>query len=278
MLSDDIHAFIKFVSQVYSLDGQSPAYDSKRLPSVHLFRKPNPKGLIIYLYGVTPKECLSETIKRMYHVSQISDYDVLVPEYPGYGSRPSDKWSFYQIVSEICNLVRFHHHKYDQLILHGMSLGAMIAAMVASRVHTILNAIVLHVPYHDTRYLAIINANIRLPGDMTQLLRHIKTPLAVITARKDPLIPSWHADKILHGAGSRKKIKVVLEDSGHTPHPYWEAYDSIFLRTLKRLMGESMQPLPNLSSQWDQGWVGHLTGGLARLMGDRQVKVALTPP
>lgn len=190
------------------------------------------KGLVCFLHGN------AELIDDALHEARewnARGFDVLLPEYRGYGRTPGSP-SQAAIVHDVVGAVEFimtkgeRDRRYEGLILHGRSLGTGVAAQVAVGQGERLKAMVLESPFLSVASFAwsygVPPALVTNPFRTDEALPRIDAPVLILHARGDEIVPISHGRELATASGAT----LVELDGSHNSglshqREYWRAID-----------------------------------------------------
>jgi alpha-beta hydrolase superfamily lysophospholipase len=190
------------------------------------------KGLVCFLHGN------AELIDDALHEARewnARGFDVLLPEYRGYGRTPGSP-SQAAIVHDVVGAVEFimtkgePDRRYEGLILHGRSLGTGVAAQVAVGQGGRLKAMVLESPFLSVASFAwsygVPPALVTNPFRTDEALPRIDAPVLILHARGDEIVPISHGRELATASGAT----LVELDGSHNSglshqREYWRAID-----------------------------------------------------
>jgi alpha-beta hydrolase superfamily lysophospholipase len=202
-----------------------------------------PRGLVVFTHGN------AELIDHALHEAEAwtqRGYDMLLPEYRGYG-RTHGTPSETRIVADVLAHLdaELAANRARPIVLHGRSLGTGVAAQVAARIAernddartpTPVAALILESPFTS---IASFAAGYGAPGFIVRnpfrtdhVLPDLACPILMLHAREDEVVPIAHARAL----GALQPCAVLVElDGSHnsglsTDAAYWSAID--------RLIGE----------------------------------------
>ena len=186
------------------------------------------KGLVCFLHGN------AELIDDALHEARewnVRGYDVLLPEYRGYGRTPGSP-SQAAIVMDVTDAIDFIVAKgeHDRLILHGRSLGTGVAAQVAVGQGERLKAMVLESPFLSVASFAwsygVPPVLVTNPFRTDEALPRVDAPVLILHARGDEIVPISHGRELATAKGAT----LVELDGSHNSGlsfqlDYWRAID-----------------------------------------------------
>jgi uncharacterized protein len=209
------------------------AHDGVTLNAI-LFKAEQPaKGLILYFHGN------ADNLQRwgQYAVDLTTQgYDVLMPEYRGYGKstgKPGE-FDFYQDAATVLHWAEAHL-TYSRLILYGRSLGSAVAANLAMTAHPDL--LILETPFDDL--YGVVYPPIKpmlsfLPLHSTfsnsTFLKKVKCKKVIIHGTDDWVVPLSAALR-LKALLTQEDVFVVIEAGSHKDLRSFDEYHEV-LRTV----------------------------------------------
>lgn len=190
------------------------------------------KGLVCFLHGN------AELIDDALHEARewnARGFDVLLPEYRGYGRTPGapSEAAIVRDVRDAIDVVMAKgedDRRHDGLILHGRSLGTGVAAQVAVGQGERLKAIVLESPFLSVASFAwsygVPPALVTNPFRTDEALPRIGAPVLILHARGDEIVPISHGRDLATATGAT----LVELDGSHNSglsrqREYWRAID-----------------------------------------------------
>lgn len=213
-----------------------PAYDGTILHALW-FKAENPQGVILYFHGNAGSLDGWGQVARVYTELK---YDVLIPDYRGFGKSEGKIFSEEQMYQDAQSMYTFLRKSYqeNEIIVIGYSIGTGIATWLSA--HHPVFALILETPYYKLRHLM----KMKLPFIPTFLLKYrfdnalhlqnCEAPVLIIHGKNDDLIP--HSSSLLLKKYLKEKDQfVLLEDQGHngiTWHPRYTEHLAGFLRTI----------------------------------------------
>jgi hypothetical protein len=147
--------------------------------------------------------------------------NVLIFDYRGYGrsdGRPSEKGSYRDVDAGWNYLVNMRRIAPDRIVVFGRSLGAAIAADLASRTKpaaVILESAFTSVPDMAAAIYPWLPVHIlsRYRYDNKNKIGHITSPLLVVHSQDDEIVPFPHGRRLFELANEPKQFLVL--DGGH---------------------------------------------------------------
>jgi uncharacterized protein len=172
--------------------------DSSRLNAL-LFKSDSSKGIILYLHGNAGALNSWGGIAPIY---TSLDYDILIPDYRGFGKSTGKIYSEAQMFTDVQNIYNFTKENYpeNKIIIIGYSIGTGLATYLASKNHP--SKLILLAPYYNFPDLVKHNYKL-LPGFLlkyklmtNEFIRKVKAPIAIFHGRNDDLIYCQSSEKL----------------------------------------------------------------------------------
>lgn len=206
-----------------------------------LLQTPTPRDagavrtLVCFFHGNAEliDQCLAEA-----HAWRARGFDVLLPEYRGYGrsgGRPSQR----AIVADSDELIRraMAITRAESLIFHGRSLGTGVAVQVASHHRDRIRALVLESPFRSVASFAwrygVPEFMVRDPYRTDDLLPTFRCPTLILHAPLDEVVPYAHGEAL--ASLQPLALLVPLEGSHNSglaaTSAYWRAIDNLLQQT-----------------------------------------------
>jgi uncharacterized protein len=181
-----------------------------------LLKEPSPKGAILYLHGNkgNNRRCIrqAETFEGL-------GYDIMIPDYRGYGKSDGVIESEEQLFSDVQKVYNHLKSSYDEskIIIVGYSLGTGMASYLAA--HNQPSQLVLIAPYLNfydlkDRFIKIVpDFLVKYPLNNKKYLQSVKCPISILHGSIDEIIP-YESSTLL--ASTNQKIKLfTLEGTNH---------------------------------------------------------------
>lgn len=208
---------------------------------------PEARGTVLYFGGNGYLLAIAyDILMANYH----QKLNVFSFDYRGYGQssgEPSiaglkrDALAAYEVVTEQLGI------SYDQLILHGHSLGSFFALYISTQKE--VKAVVLESPVSDvedwTDQLVpfLLKPFVRFEIDEAlknesnlEQAKRLKKPVLIITGKDDKITPLEMSESLLQAAVSKHKRLVIVENGGHNDLPkkpeYLDALADFYSSTL----------------------------------------------
>jgi hypothetical protein len=148
---------------------------------------------------------------------------VVVAEYPGYGARPPGSRREAALAAEAKALVaEVRNHFGDPVVLLGESLGAAMAATVASDPAEPVAGLVLITPWHDLAAIGRVHYPwlpvgllLRDRFDNGAALQGFRGPVVVVTAAADEIIPAAEGHRLFQALATPRKRLHELPGAHH---------------------------------------------------------------
>lgn len=199
-----------------------------------------PRGLVVFTHGNA--ELIDHALHEAEQWTQ-RGYDVLLPEYRGYGRTPGTPGEARIVADVLAHLdAETAANGARPLLLHGRSLGTGVAAQVAARVAerndatrspSTIAALILESPFTSiASFAAGYGAPafiVRNPFRTDHVLPDLACPILILHARDDEVVPITHARTL----GTLQPRAVVVElDGSHNSglsadNAYWSAIDRL---------------------------------------------------
>lgn len=177
----------------------------------------NSKGVILYLHGNrgSNRRCL-----RQANMFEGFGYDILMPDYRGYGKTEGEITSEKQLYQDVQLVYDVLKKDYDesQIIIVGYSLGTGMASYLASRNNPM--HLVLIAPYEsftnlkDRRFPIIPDFIVKYPLNNSKHLEKVKCPVTLLHGTEDSIIP-YDSSLELKKIRPNEIELVTLSGTGH---------------------------------------------------------------
>lgn len=171
------------------------------------------KGTVIVLHGNA-----ATAAERLYYLEPLRrlGYRVLLAEYPGYGGREG-KPGEESFVRDARETIRLAAGMYSTPIyLLGESLGGAVAASAIREMGVRVDGIILVTPWDTLEAVAkekfpLLPVRLFLTDryDTIENLEKFKSPVAIVAAERDTIIPPHHALKLYNSFPGRKKFWTI---------------------------------------------------------------------
>lgn len=212
-----------------------PVADDVRLHAMWLRSSRRSRGVVMYWHGNrgSNRRCL----RQAENLAGLG-YDVLMPDYRGYGKSDGEIESEEQLFTDAQEVYDWLQQYYDedQIVLLGYSLGSGIATYLASENNP--RHLCLVAPYQSMLAMKQLFAPfipsflLKYPLRNDLLLPEVNAPVTLFHGTRDELIPYEHS-VYLHGLVEERSRLVALNGSGHR--------GAIFSDLLRRELGAILQ-------------------------------------
>lgn len=182
-----------------------------------LFKSQVPKGLVIYLHG---NGGTVESWGWIHDLYTQHGYDVLIPDYRGYGKSEGKIQSQNQLFEDVRFIYNQMIQKYEEknTILVGFSLGSGLAAKVASENQP--KMLILKAPYYSIKYMAqsilpvVPMFLLKYPIETNKFLVEAPCPVEIFHGTDDRTIPYKNSVKLQEKLGDKVKL-IAIPKCGH---------------------------------------------------------------
>ncbi len=207
---------IRFTPQDVSLEYEDVFFETEdglRLNSWFIPAE-NPKGIILYNNGNAGNIGDRIEITKIFNKLNLS---VFLFDYRGYGKsqgKPSEEGLYRDAMAAYQYLNSRHDIDRDRIILYGESIGAVVAADLASKVNA--RALIFQsgfssavdmgerlFPFLPVRWLITVRYN------AVEKLKNLSTPKLIIHSRDDEMIPFELAEKVFNSASEPKEFYIM---------------------------------------------------------------------
>jgi len=156
------------------------------------FKAAEPRGVVIYFHGNTGS---LRRWGRRAPTFTASGYDVLMPDYRGYG-KSRGRLSEAALLEDAALWYRHvrQHWPQDRIVLYGRSLGSGMAVPLAAAEHP--RALILESPFASMReaamnYLPILPYRLllRYPFQNDRAIRSVRCPVYIFHGQRDNVVP-----------------------------------------------------------------------------------------
>ena len=192
--------------------------DRKKLHGWYIPREGEERGVILFLHGNAGN--ISHRLDSLRIFNELG-YASFIFDYRGYGQsegKPTEKGTYLDAEAAWRYLVEQHGVKPREIIYFGRSLGASIAAYLATREPPkalILESAFTSVgdfassiyPIYPTRLMARYSYNTR------KYLQSINCPLLIIHSKQDEIVPFTHGQQLFDSANHPKQLLNIV--GGH---------------------------------------------------------------
>ncbi|APR39433.1 alpha/beta hydrolase [Paraburkholderia sp. SOS3] len=146
---------------------------------------------------------------------------VILAEYPGYGPRDGDPGER-RLAADAEQTIALAHDLYGApLLIVGESLGAAVAASVASRERERIAGLLLVTPWDCLEHVAAyhypwlpVKWLLRDRYDSARQLGSFDRPVVVVTAQRDSIVPVRFGEALYEALSGPKRL-IVVKDAGH---------------------------------------------------------------
>ncbi|MEP3388169.1 MAG: alpha/beta hydrolase [Reichenbachiella sp.] len=231
-LNED-HAFdFKFPYEEVSIDTE----DNARLHGL-LLKSDSSKGLILYFHGnrgnLERWGQIANDIRNGYN------YDVLVMDYRGYGKSRGNRneQALYQDATVVYDYA-IQQLGYDQIVIHGRSLGTAIATYLAANrkaAHLILETPMTNIraviPVLD--FLLFKKTWLRYEFNSLSRIDAISCPITIFHGTDDRIVPYDLGYQLYLGIDQPNKKIITINQGKHNNLDTFEIYQQAMERILK---------------------------------------------
>ena len=203
--------------------------DGAVLNALH-FRQPNPRGLVFFLHGNGGNLESWTTGVKFY---QRVNYDLFMFDYRGYGKSTGTIESEAQLHADVRKLWDRVEPLYagKRKVIYGRSLGAAMAARLATEVEADLVALVS--PFEsmlamaEAQYPLVPPGLVRYPFRNDLAVPAIGAPILFVHGDRDDLIPLAHSRRLLERAVTPSRL-LVIQGADHNDVHQFDSYLSGF--------------------------------------------------
>ena len=189
------------------------------------------RGLVCFLHGNAELIDLNLAEAREWNSR---GFDVLLPEYRGYGrspGAPSQDAIVQDTIDAIGDVTRAA--SYPKVVLHGRSLGSAVAAQVALRLEDRCSAVVMESPFRSVASFAwrygVPPALVRNPFRTDEAIPRLACPVLILHSTGDEIVPFSHGESL--AALNPRATLVPLAGSHNSglsmTREYWSAIDAL---------------------------------------------------
>jgi pimeloyl-ACP methyl ester carboxylesterase len=189
------------------------------------------RGLVCFLHGNAELIDYNLAEAREWNAR---GFDVLLPEYRGYGRSPGSP-SQDAIVRDTLDAIGAvaGAGEYPSTILHGRSLGSGVAVQVALRLGDRCSAVIMDSPFRSVASFAwrygVPPALVRNPFRSDEALPSLDCPILILHSPQDEIVPFSHGEAL--AALNPRATLVPLEGSHNSglsmTRAYWSAIDAL---------------------------------------------------
>ena len=203
------------------------------------FLERSPKSKVIVYFGGNMEEVSSFFLFG----DALKDYSIFSLNYRGYGSsegKPGEKQLYSDALEIYDYLINQKQYQPENIILFGRSLGSGVATYLASQ--RSVAKVVLVTPYDSIRNIAQeryflwpIKYLLRHPFEAEYFSQAVTTPVLMLAAGNDKIIPADHARNLFAHWKGEKEI-FVLDNVGHNSigghKEYWDHIFNFLQKTI----------------------------------------------
>ncbi|MBO6535155.1 MAG: alpha/beta fold hydrolase [Balneolaceae bacterium] len=190
--------------------------DEARIHAIHA-KADSSKGLVIFFHGNGGS---AQTNPSKFMLFLENGYDVLYPDYRGYGITEGEMWNEEDLVGDMKVVYQVMTQEYpeDDIVIVGYSLGSGVAAQVAAANDP--REVILWTPYYsmldmkDAQYWFLPDFLVRYPLRTDLALQTIEEPITIFYAAEDELLPVDRAMKLNAYLDGNDEF-VMLAGQGH---------------------------------------------------------------
>ncbi len=190
--------------------------DEARIHAIHA-KTDSSKGLVIYYHGNGGS---AQTSPAKFTLFLENGYDVLYPDYRGYGLTEGNMWNEDDLVGDMMVVYDEMAKEYgeDDIIVLGYSLGSGVAAQVAAANDP--QEIVIWTPYYsmldmkDAEYWFLPDFLVRYPLRSDLALQEIEEPITIFYAEEDEQLSVDRAIKLNQYLDENDEY-IIMEGQGH---------------------------------------------------------------
>ena len=190
--------------------------DEARIHAIHA-KADSSKGLVIYYHGNGGS---ADTSPAKFTLFLDNGYDILYPDYRGYGLTEGEMWNEDDLVGDMKLVYSEMTKEYeeDDIIVLGYSLGSGVAAQVAAANDP--QELVIWTPYYsmvdmkDSEYWFLPDFLVRYPLRSDLALQQIDEPITIFYAEEDERLPVERAIKLNQYLDENDEY-IMLEGQGH---------------------------------------------------------------
>lgn len=224
----------------FKLDHTSEVFidvQGAKLHALYLRQPPEKsKGIVLFLHGNAGN---LETWFTNAEFWLATGYDVLMPDYRGYGKSTGKITSEEQLHDDVMKAWQFVAANYPtkKVVFYGRSLGTDLAAKLASQVKCDL--LVLVSPYESMKSLArefypwVPSFVLRYPLNTQADIQPLNTPILLLHGDQDKLISLEHSKRLI--TQNRHAKLVVITGAGHGDIHNFDLYTDTLKSALQEL-------------------------------------------
>jgi len=194
------------------------------------------KGIVLFLHGNAGNV---ETWFTHADFWLTTGYDVLMPDYRGFGKSTGKIESEAQLNDDVLRAWDYvaHNYKDKKKVFYGRSLGTGLAAKLATQ--TPADLVVLVSPYASMTAIAqeyypwVPDFILRYPLATDQLLPQLNTKILLLHGTNDKLISSEHSKRLVKLNPHARLVEIEGADHGDIHH--FDAYTNTLKQTLSSL-------------------------------------------
>lgn len=173
--------------------------DDAVIHAIHAKVEDSAKGLVIYFHGNAGN---NDTSPAKFSLFMNEGYDVLYPDYRGFGKSTGELKNEDDLVGDMKLLYREMTKEYEEstIYLLGYSMGSGVAALVAAEYDP--KGVMLWTPYYsmvdmkNAAYPFLPSFLVRYPLRTDLALQVIEEPIAIFYAENDQVLPVERAIKL----------------------------------------------------------------------------------
>jgi pimeloyl-ACP methyl ester carboxylesterase len=211
--------------------------EGAKLHALHLRQPPEKsKGIVLFLHGNAGN---LETWFTHADFWLNTGYDVLMPDYRGFGKSTSKIESEAQLNNDVLRAWNYivSNYKDKKKVFYGRSLGTGLAAKLATQ--TPADLVVLVSPYTSMTAIAqeyypwVPSFILRYPLTTDQLLPQLNTKILLLHGTNDQLIASEHSKRLVKLNPNARLVEV--DGAGHGDIHNFDVYNSTLIQALGSL-------------------------------------------
>lgn len=208
---------------------QLPAADGTGLHGLHFMARQPARGAVLYFHG--NRGSLSRWGAE-HTVFTSRGYDVLMPDYRGYGKsggRPSE-WALYQDAAEWLSWLK-GRYPADSITIYGRSLGTGPASWLAAQDRC--RSLILETPFDEMPHVFESQVFLPLPKGVfrhrfpnAEWLPTARCPVYIIAGSRDKLTPLYLARRLQPLLRAPSDF-FLIEGGGHRNLPQFAEYQLV---------------------------------------------------